>query len=219
MSPSKRHVALVLLAAGVAGNAWGQRIYSCIDAKGRRLTADRPIAECMDREQRELGPNGNVRRTIAPVPTAIERAEQAERDRKAAEEQQRQAEEKRVQKLLVARYPNQKAHDGDRARALQPVEDAIAAGQRRLAELQEQQKKLRAEAAAFKTPAERPDKLKRQLEENEQQLAAQQRAVGVQEEEKARIARRYDQELARLKLLWAQQGATAAAPAGANPVR
>lgn len=212
MSRLSRHVALVLLAAGVAGSAWGQRIYSCVDAKGRRLTADRPIAECMDREQRELGANGLVRRTIPPVPTAAERAEQEQRARKEADEQQRLAEEKRMHKLLVARYPNQRVHDTARERALQPVQDAIAAGQRRVAELQADQKKLRAEAAPFKTPAERPDKLKRQIEENEQQLAAQQRAVAAQEEEKNRISRRYEQELALLKQLWAQQATAAAAP-------
>lgn len=213
MSRLSRHACLVLLAAGVAGSAWGQRIYSCTDAKGRRLSSDRPIAECMDREQRELGPTGQVRRTIPPVPTEIERAEQEQRARKEAEEQQRQAEERRMHRLLVTRYPNQRAHDSERERALRPAQEAIASGQRRLAELQEQQKKLRAEAAPYKTPAERPDKLRRQLEENEQQLAAQQRAVSVQDEEKARISRRYDQELALLKQLWAQQPATAAAQA------
>ncbi len=211
MSRLSRHLALVLLATGVAGSAWGQRIYSCTDAKGRRLTADRPIPECLDREQKELGSNGQVRRTIPPVPTAVERAEQEGRQRKAVEEQQRLAEEKRLNKLLVLRYPNQRAHDNERARALQPVADTIASAQRRVAELQEQQQKLRAEAAPYKTPAERPDKLKRQLEENEQHLAAQQRQVAGQEEEKARITLRYEQELAKLKPLWAQQGATAAA--------
>jgi Domain of unknown function (DUF4124) len=211
MSRLSRHLVLVLLAAGVAGSAWGQRIYSCTDAKGRRLTADRPIPECMDREQRELGSNGQVRRTIPPVPTAAERAEQEARQRKAVEDQQRLAEEKRMHKLLVLRYPNQRVHDNERARALQPVADAIASGQRRVAELQEQQQKLRAEAAPYKTPSERPDKLKRQIEENEQHLAAQQRQVAGQEEEKARITLRYEQELVKLKPLWAQQGTTAAA--------
>ena len=49
-------------------------IYTCVDRNGRRLTADRPIAECLDREQRELGPSGIVRRQIGPSLTEQERA-------------------------------------------------------------------------------------------------------------------------------------------------
>jgi len=51
-------------------------IYSCVDAKGRTLTADRPIAECSDREQRELSPSGMTRRRLEPTYTAREQAEQ-----------------------------------------------------------------------------------------------------------------------------------------------
>jgi orotate phosphoribosyltransferase len=34
-------------------------IYACTDANGRRITADRPIASCVDREQRVLGNTGS----------------------------------------------------------------------------------------------------------------------------------------------------------------
>ena len=48
-------------------------IYTCIDAHGRRLTSDRPIPACIDREQRELNRDGTVRRIIPPTLTATER--------------------------------------------------------------------------------------------------------------------------------------------------
>src|SRR5215213_6766850 len=131
MSRALRHLALACLVTGLAAAAWGQsNIYTCVDAKGRRLTADRPIADCLDREQKELNSNGTVRRTHGPSLTATERAAQEERNRKATEEQQRVAEEKRIQKLLVARYPTQAVHDAERAKALRSVQDAIASGQR-----------------------------------------------------------------------------------------
>ena len=206
-----RHVVLACALTGTVVGAWAQsRIYSCTDAKGRRLTSDRPIAECSDREQRELSPLGTVRRTIPPTLTPAERALKDEQDRKLAEEQQRQAEEKRMQKLLVARYPSQQMHDAERAKALRPVDEAIASSRKRIAELQDQQKSLRAQADATKAPPEAVAKLKRQLEENEQQAAAQTRVVATQEEEKARITKRYDEELARLKRLWVQQAAASA---------
>ena len=43
------------------------RIYSCIDAKGRRLTSDRPIMECLDREQTQYGDRRHGARQAAAV--------------------------------------------------------------------------------------------------------------------------------------------------------
>ena len=48
-------------------------IYTCVDKQGRKLTSDRPIPECIDREQRELGPSGTLRRVIGPTLTQQER--------------------------------------------------------------------------------------------------------------------------------------------------
>ena len=84
-----------LVLAAALGQGWAQPqapagIYTCVDAKGRRLTSDRPIVDCLDREQKELNSSGTVRRTLGPSLTASERAAREERDRKAAEERQRQ---------------------------------------------------------------------------------------------------------------------------------
>eukprot|EP01036_Dinobryon_divergens_P002704 gene2704-3549_t len=58
-------------------------IFTCTDARGRTLTADRPIAECSDREQRELNPSGSVRRKVEPTYTARELQEREDRAREA----------------------------------------------------------------------------------------------------------------------------------------
>ncbi|MEJ8836922.1 DUF4124 domain-containing protein [Ramlibacter sp. AN1133] len=227
--PAKRPFRLflgALAAAGALAPAWSQpsapagSIFTCIDARGQRLTSDRPIVECLDREQKELKKDGTVRRTLGPSLTAQERAAYEERERKLAEERQRQTDERRAQKALLTRYPNQAAHDAERAKALRAAQDVIAAGQRRVADLEEQRRKLVQETEFFKEPSKWPAKLKRQIEENEQQIAAQQRFVENQEEEKRRIDAQFDEELARLKVLWAQLApptATSGA-AGASPV-
>src|SRR3954469_22295393 len=102
MSPWTR-VACACLLLAAAGAACAQAgIYVCVDGKGRRITADRPIPECSDREQKELRPTGTVLRVVPPTPTAAERAAQEQQEQKAAEERQRVAEQKRLQKLLVA---------------------------------------------------------------------------------------------------------------------
>lgn len=220
MSGLLRLACLCLLAGTVAGaSAAGTGIYVCVDAKGRRLTSDRPIPECADREQKELNPSGTVRRVVPPVPTASERAALEAKERRAQEEQQRLAEQKRVQKVLLARYPNRAAHDADRAKALQAVDDVIASANTRVVELRQGRKQLDKEAEFYKSRDAWPHQLKRQFEDNDQQLAAQQRFIAAQEEEKRRLGARFDEELAQLKALWAQAGATTAATEAAPVTR
>lgn len=221
--PARPHLLLFWLLAALGGSAAAQHapapggIYTCTDAKGHRLTSDRPIPECIDREQKELNASGTVRRTLGPSLTATERAAQEERERKLAEERQREAEEKRVEKALLSRYPNQATHDAERAKALQAQRDVVAAGQRHLADLRAQRRKLDQETEFYKSPKQWPAKLRRQIEENEQQVAGQQRFIADQEEERTRINARFDEELARLKVLWARTPQTAAAGAGSGP--
>jgi hypothetical protein len=201
--PFSRVACALLLAAG-AGSACAQAIYTCVDAKGRRLTSDRPIADCMDRQQKELNPSGTVRRVLAPSLTAEERAAAEEKAKREQDERAREEEEKRRDKALVARYPDRATHDKERAAALRQVEDSAAAGYKRLGELEAQQKKLAAEAGFYKSdPTRMPAALKRSFEENLARIAAQKRFLGDQEEQKKRINARFDEELERLKKMWA----------------
>lgn len=217
MIRSLRHLlpGTLLMAAAALASAQGSRIYTCVDAKGRKLTSDRPIVDCIDREQKELSGSGTVRRTLPPTPTAQERALIEERERKAADEKQRQSDERRAARALVNRYPNRAAHDVERSRALQAQQEVISTGARRIEELNEQRKLLVVETEFYKDVGQWPSMLRRQFDENAQQLAAQQRFIASQEEEKARINARYDEELARLRALWAQRSTAAAQPAPA----
>ena len=187
-----------------------QGIYTCIDGKGRRLTSDRPIAECNDREQQQLNPSGTVRRRITPPPTAQELAAQEERARREAEERARVAEEKRRDRALLIRYPNKETHDRERVASFRQVDEVIAAAQRRIVELTTQRKKLDTEMEFYiKDPSKAPATLRRQVDENTHSMQAQQRFISDQEQEKRRIAGRFDEELAKLRQLWQ----LAAAPA------
>ena len=218
MNGSLSHLLLGTLLMAAAATAWAQArapgpgIYTCVDAKGRRLTSDRPIVECLDREQRELSGSGTLRRTIPPTPTAQERAVIEERERKAAEDKQRLLDERRAARALLGRYPNRAAHDGERLKALQAQQEVIGSGYRRIDELAQQRKAIAVETEFYKDPAQWPARLHRLFDENAEQVAAQQRFIAAQEEEKARINGRYDEELARLQPLWAQRNAGAARP-------
>lgn len=195
------------MSAGVLAQAWGQGIYTCVDSRGRRLTADRPIADCMDREQTELSPGGLVKRKIGPQLTAQERAAEDEKARKVGQEQLRLAEEKKRDRALLARYPDQAAHDKERAAATAQADEVLAAAHKRNAELAAERKRLDVELEFFKNdPSRAPARLKRQIEEITQNVQAQQRFVTGHEEDKRRIAARFDEELGRLRQLWSEQG-------------
>ncbi|MBX3660317.1 MAG: DUF4124 domain-containing protein [Ramlibacter sp.] len=182
-------------------------IYTCVDAQGRRLTSDRPIAACNDRVQKELNPSGTVKRLVGPSLTAEERAAQEEANRKAAEERNRLADDRRRERALLARYPNRAAHDRERSAAIEQVDEVIRTADKRTAELLTQRKKLDAEIDFYKRdPSKVPATLKRQIEENDHQQAAQKRFVANQEDEKRRIHTRFDDELDQLRRMWALRG-------------
>ena len=190
-------------------------IYSCVDAKGRHLTADRPIPDCLDREQQELNPSGTVRRRLPPSPTAEERAREEEKARTAQEERARVAEEKKRNRALLARYPDKATHDRERRASLGVADDVAAAAQKRAAVLVTERQKLDTELEFYrKDPSKIPARLKRQLEENEQQTAEQQRFIAGQDGEKKRINARFDEELAKLRELWSAQPVPTSAKAG-----
>jgi hypothetical protein len=206
-------IAALVAAGGVLPAAAQKGIYSCVDAKGRHLTSDRPIADCIDREQQELNPSGTVKRTVPPSLTAAERAAKEASAREAQEERARVEDEKRRDRALLARYPDKATHDKERNAALAVADDVTAAANRRTALLTAERQKLDAELEFYKKdPSKMPARLKRQLEENQQQTAEQKRFVTSMEGEKSRINARFDEELSRLQALW-KAGATTPASA------
>jgi hypothetical protein len=204
--------------AFAASQAAAQNIYTCVDSKGRKITADRPIAECMDRTQKELNRSGTVKREVGPSLTAQERAAQEEKDKAAAEARAREAEEKRRDRALLLRYPNRAVHDQERVIALAQVDEVIKASNKRTAELAEQRKAIQAEFEFYaKDPSKAPPSLKRRLEENEASSAVQKKFVQDQEQEKKRVNQRFDEEQIKLKQLWAlREGTAAPAPTAKN---
>jgi hypothetical protein len=184
-----------------------QGIYTCVDGTGRKITSDRPIAECLDRVQREINPSGTVRRVVPPQLTPPERAALEEKEKVAAEARAREAEEKRRDRALLLRYPTRELHDKERAEALSQVGEVIKASNKRSQELAEQRKAINADLEFYKdTPGRAPASLTRRLEENDSSVAMQKRFIIEQDAEKKRVNQRFDNELAKLKQLWATAG-------------
>ena len=201
----------VALAQPAKTDAPGVGIYTCVDARGRTLTADRPIAECSDREQRELGPSGTVRRKLEPTYTARELQEREDRAREASIQAARIIDERRRERALLVRYPNATTHDRERVEALSQIDAVIQAAKKRIAELADDRKKIDEELEFYKQDTSKaPGAVRRRLEDNTQSVAVQNRFIAEQEDEKKRVNARFDEERGRLKTLWSPQN-------GGNP--
>lgn len=190
-------------ALAIAAEPAGKGIYVCVDSKGRRITSDRPIVECLDREQQQLSNSGVVKRVLPPSYTAEER-NRLEAQRKVEEEQKaRAAEEKRRDRALLIRYPTQASHDKERAEALGQIDEVIGAVNKREQSLLEQRKGIDAELEFYqRDPTKAPPWLRRKLEDNAQQIQVQKRFLDEQAQEKRRINARFDEELVKLRQLW-----------------
>lgn len=193
----------------LAGPAWAQaksdapsQIYTCVDDRGRRLTSDRPIAECTAKEQRVLNKDGSLRRVLPPTLTADERAEREAMEQRAAEARAAQADAVRRDRNLRARFPNEAAHRRSREAALDTVRVAMRASERRLADLSKERKPLLEDAEFYKGKP-LPARLKQMLDANDASVEAQRSAIANQEAEIVRINRLFDAELEHLRKLWA----------------
>lgn len=179
----------------------GPGIYTCVDAQGKRITSDRPIAACLAREQQLRNKDGSVRQVIPPSLTPDERAERDAAERQAALQRAAQNDAVRRDRNLVARYPNEGAHQKAREAALDTVRLAIKTTEQRMKDLMAERKPLQDEVEFYKG-RQLPLKLKQQLDANDAAMDAQRAASKTQAAELARINALYDAELQRLRALW-----------------
>lgn len=192
-------VALVLPAAPLLA---APGIYTCVDPSGKRHTSDRPIPECLDREQRVLNKDGSQKQTLPPRMNAEERAAEEERQRLRALAEAARKDAIRRDRNLMLRFPTEAVHDKAREAALDDLRRGIAASERHLKDLQNDRKPLLAETEFYKG-RRLPFKLRSKLEANEAQQQAQKDIIQNQIAEIARVNALYDAELARLRRLWA----------------
>jgi len=207
-----RVVVLVAVAALPGGAALAQTgsIFTCTDAQGRKLTSDRLIMACLDREQRELSPSGALRRVIAPSLSTEERLRAEERARTEAQARARATDERRQQQALLMRYADPAAHQRERTQALRPLQAMLAAAERRQQELGQQQQAVANELAHLQRAdpaAAAPARLLQRKADIEQQMVSQEELVRGHQRELERIEERFNTELQLLQRLWAQRDA------------
>lgn len=200
----------LLLTGGLAGVVSAQTkptrppssIYTCTTPDGRRLTSDRPIPECQAREQRVLNSDGSVKKMMPPAMSPDEQA--AAEQRKRAEDVQRAALQDAIRRdrNLLQRYADQSAHQRAREAALDDIREAMDQSEKRIQALTAERKPMLDEAEFYKGKRI-PLKLQHQLDTNEVAVTAQRESIENQKAEIVRVNKLYDEELARLKRLWA----------------
>ncbi len=201
LGPVVMALALGQASPALAADAPAPLIYSCVDAAGKRLTSDRPIAECNAREQRVLNADGSVKRVLPPTLTADERADAEARERDAMAERAARQDAIRRDRNLMLRFPDEAAHRKARESALDDVRKSLRLSEARVAALQAERKPLMDEAE-FYAGTSMPRKLRGQIDANDASLEAQRALVQNQQLEVVRINRLYDAELERVKKLW-----------------
>lgn len=201
--------------------AAGAPIYSCIDASGKKLTSDRPIPECANKDQRLLNADGSVKKVVPPTPTVDERADAEVAERRAAAERAAQQDAVRRDRNLMMRFPNEATHRRAREAALDDVRKSIRNSEERLKLLAVERKPL-IDESEFYVDRQLPAKLKQALDANDAAVDAQRTLMANQQAELVRINALYDAELERLRRLWSgvqpgSLGALASAQAASAP--
>lgn len=193
-------------------NAPATPIYTCVDARGNRLSSDRPIPECLNQDQRLLNRDGTLKAVVPPAQSPEEKARAEATKRQADQARLAREAEARRDRALLARYPDQATHDEARARAQEPVTRQIEAARRRLAELEVETQALASEREALGKKS-MPQAMRARVAANEGAIEAQRTILRDQEAERERLTLQFDAELARLRALWA-----GAAPGRMGPI-
>lgn len=189
-------------------------IYSCVDANGRRLTADRPIPACFDREQRMLGPSGVEKARVGPTLSEQEKFDQEQRRRHADRERALSQDARRREQILRQRYPRPELHDSVRRSALVQIDDVIAVAQRRMEALRVERGQQEQELEFYVKDATLvPGTVQRAMADIDSSMDQLLRFIQSQQQERRRIVQRFDAEQLQLQRMWAE----AAAEGGKGP--
>jgi hypothetical protein len=170
-----------------------QRMYKCVDAKGKVYYTQVPPRECLGRETQELDKSGMVVKRSERAPTASEiQAQEAERKKKS-EQDERNREERRKNLALLNTYSSEKDIEEARKRALEEAQEAIEATERTIAGAEKRQKELDSEKEFYvKKPL--PFKLRQEISNTEIEIKNQNALLAAKKREISVINAKYDED-------------------------
>jgi len=188
-----------------------ERMYKCVDARGKVYYTQVPPPECLGRDTQELNKSGTLIRknpAVIPLTPAQEQAREAERKKKI-EDEERSKEERRKNLALLNTYSSEKDIEEARTRALAEAQSAIADTERSIAGAQKRHKELEAEKEFYvKKPM--PFKLKQEITNNEIEIKNQIVLLDAKKKEISTINAKYNEDRRRyIELTSGKPGAAA----------
>jgi hypothetical protein len=171
--------------------------FLCKDANNRTITSDSVPPECANREIREHGRDGSLRRVIEPPLTAEQRRQREEQEKIKADEQAARATAKRRDSVLIQAYRSEESIEAARARALADPLAVLKVDQERMDAIKKEHGIALSQLTDFekKYPGGKlPFNLQRNLEDLAQRLQQQGILILRREEEVSRINARFDQD-------------------------
>jgi hypothetical protein len=147
----------------------------CCDVDGKRTCGDPAPPQCDARSKTVFSKGGVAKEVEAPLTAEQRAAREAEAVRKK-EEERKAAEQARKDRALLDSYTTEKEIDAARDRSIADIEKNAEQAKNRLESAQNKQKKLDQEKEFYaKKPL--PFHLKKQIEDNEAEIVAQQKAL------------------------------------------
>jgi hypothetical protein len=182
-----------VLAPALAQQPAPQRMYKCIDARGKVYYTQVPPRECLGRDTQELNKSGTVMRKTERAATPAEiQAREAERKKKS-EQDERAKEERRRNTALLNTYSSEKDVEDQRTRALKEAQAAIESTEKTIAGAQKRQKELEVEKEFYvKKPM--PLKLRNEISNVDIEIKNQTALLESKKKEISSINTKYDED-------------------------
>ncbi len=210
---------LIATAVAFSWAAQAQGVYTCTTAEGRRITSDRPIPECFDREQRQLSTTSGRVEVIPPRETQAQRWAAEEARKEESRQRLRAEQQQRLDRQLLLRYPDDVALELRRGYLLDEVKKRWAPTLAEKTELDAERKELQKRAAARQKEGKPSD-----FEDAKAAVRLERRALQIRpmvdkmQAEIDEVNQQMDADLLRLRTLRAEQeAARAKARSGISP--
>ena len=190
---SRTMVFLCSTVLALAPAAAQERMYKCVDARGKVYYTQVPPPECLGRDTQELNKSGTlIRKNPAAMSPAQEQAREAERKKKI-EDEERSKEERRKNLALLNTYSSEKDIEDARTRALKEAQGAIEDTERVIAGAKKRHQELEVEKEFYvKKPM--PFKLKQEITNNEIEIKNQTSLLDAKRKEINTINAKYDED-------------------------
>lgn len=189
----------LLLALGLTLSFSAAARIVCCDVNGKRTCGDPPPPQCDTRPKTVFSKGGVAKEIEAPL-TAEQRAAREAEEARKKEEEKKAAEQARKDRALLDSYSNEKEIDAARDRSIADIEKNAEQANNRLESARAKQKKFDQEKEFFlKKPM--PAHLKKQIEDNEREIASQQKALAQKDVDIAAARERFEADKQRYRQL------------------